>query len=449
MKRKTLPSFTHQLTFGATPPKRRGRWLFYLLAFALVGYGLAYPLLEELRFAAGPEIVSPPPMAEAPQVVAPPAPEPPPVKKVDIEYVVRPNDTLGQIFQRLKLDAAELPAILGVPAARDSLALLKPGERLTFALWNDVLHGLDRRIGETQVLSIARGDNGFAAQVVETPIEIKTVQVRGTINSSLFFTGRAVGLPAETVQQLANDIFGWDIDFARDIRPGDRFKIVYEQKYRDGEYLGDGRIVAAEYINGGAVHRAVRYTSPDGAIDGYFTPEGRSVRRPFLRAPIDFTRVSPKISADGRQTLLHTLPEHRGLDYPAPAGTIVNAAGDGRVRVAGVNGDYGNTVIIEHGGGISTLYAHLSAFARDLQTNPRVKQGDIIGFVGHSGAATAPHLHYEYRVDGTPTDPRTAELPVGAPIPDAYLADFRSQLGALLAGLEQPGDAIVTAFRID
>lgn len=249
--------------------------------------------------------------------------------------------------------------------------------------------------------------------------------------------------------QLANDIFGWDIDFARDIRPGDRFKIVYEQKYRDGEYLGDGRIVAAELVNDGEVHRAVRYTSPDGAIDGYFTPEGRSVRRPFLRAPIDFSRVSPKISPAGRQTILYTLHGHRGLDYAAPAGAVVKAAGDGRVRFAGASGEYGNTVIIEHGGGISTLYAHLSAFARDLQTNQRVKQGEIIGFVGHSGAATAPHLHYEYRVDGTPTDPRTAELPAGAPIPDKYPADFQSKLGALLAGLEQAGDAVVTAVRTD
>lgn len=442
MKRKTRASFNHQLTFG---PKRRkrGRWVFP--ALLLIAGGLAYGLSSE-RPTAVPQTASSAAPAEAPPLAAAPAPEPPPVKKIDIDYVVKPNDTLGQIFTTLKLDVTELPALLNDPVVRQKFKPLKPGDELTLALENGVLHGLRRRLSETEVLSITRGDNGFAATVVTTPIETRTAQVRGTINSSLWVAGHAVGLAPQMVQQLASDIFGWHVDLALDIRPGDRFNVIYEQKYRAHEYLGDGRIVAAELVSNGEAYRAVRYTSADGKIDDYFTPDGRSVRRQFVRAPIDFTRVSANAHPTGRAPVITTLREHHGIDYPAPVGTVVKAAGDGRIKFVGANGEYGNTVIIEHGGRLSTLYAHLSAFARGLEPNRHVKQGETIGYVGNTGASTAPHLHYEYRVDGTYTDPRTAEPTEGASIPEQYLADFQSKSAALLASLEQPGDAIVTAL---
>ena len=446
MKRTARLSFNHELTFAR--PKRRGRWLFTALALPLIVGGLTYVLWNEIRTWV-PEIAATRPTAEtsmaAPTVNPAPAPEPPPVVKVDIDYVVRPNDTLGEIFSRLKLDVNQIPAILDLPAVRDRFKPLQPGDKLTFALENGALHGIDRRISETEILSISRGESGFAAEVVATPIEMKTAQMRGTINSSQFLAGRVAGLSPEMVQQLANEIFAWDIDFTRDIRPGDRFNVVYEQKFRADQYLGDGRIVAAELINGDKVHRAVRYTSPDGKIDGYFTPDGHSVRRQFLRTPLDATRVSANTDPEGRRPLLNTMSEHRGIDYPAPTGTAVKAAGDGRIKSIGVNGEYGNAVVIEHGGAISTLYAHLSAFQRGLQTGQRVKQADTIGYVGGTGAATAPHLHYEYRVDGTYTDPRTVEQPPGARIPTEYLADFQSKSAALLTALRQPGDAAATA----
>lgn len=441
MKRNTRASFNHQLTFAKIRPKRRGRWLFSALVFALIGGALTYTLWEE--FQPPPAIAPPAATTELPAAAAAPAPEAPPVVKVDIAYVVRPSDTLGEIFSQLNLDVTELPAILNVPAVRARFKPLHPGDKLTLALENGVLHGIERRISETEILSIARGDGGFAAKVIETPVVIKTAQVRGTINSSLFVAGRAAGLSPEMVQHIANEIFGWHIDFARDVRAGDRFNVVYEQKYRDEEYLGDGHIVAAEFVNDGENYRAVRYTSSDGKIDGYFTPDGRSVRRQFLRAPIDVTRVSPSANAAHRQPLLNTLDEHQGIDYPAPVGTAIKAAGDGRIKFVGANGAYGNTVTIDHDGAISTRYAHMSAFVSGLQTKQRVKQGETIGYVGSSGAATAPHLHYEYRVNGAHTDP--SEPAGGATIPAEYLADFQSKLAALLARLEQPGDALVTA----
>jgi murein DD-endopeptidase MepM/ murein hydrolase activator NlpD len=445
MKRNKQPSFNHRLTFGTTRRKSRSGRLLSLLVFSLVAVGVAYALSKGLHYAA-PHVDSLTPSAQTSATAAAAAPAAPPVVKVDIEYVVRPNDTLGQIFRQLNLNTGVVPALLAAPAVRDSFRLLKPGDRFTVQLENGALHAIHRRLSETETLSITRSGNSFTAKVVKTPLEVKTVQVRGTVNASLLAAGGAVGLTPKVAQQLAENVFAWDVDFALDIRPGDRFNVIYEQKYRDGEYVGDGQIVAAELTNNGETYRAVRYTSPDGKIDGYFTPDGKSLRRQFVRAPLDLTRVSASPSAD-RKPLL-SMHEREGIDYPAPVGTEVRAAGDGRIRFVGVNGEYGNTVILEHGESTSTLYAHLSTFGRDIQAGQRVKQGEIIGYVGNSGAATAPHLHYEYRVNGVHTDPQTAELPAGPSLPDEYLADFRSKSAALLAGLERPGDAVVTALLV-
>lgn len=436
MNRKTFASFNHQLTFLARP-KRYGRWILATLA-AIVG-GAAYVSLLEMPPVAEDATSASTKTQPRPALVAAPRP----VKKVEIDYVVKPNDTLGQIFTVLKIDVNELPGLLNSAVAREKFKALRPGDKLTIALRDGVLHGVKRRISDHELVSITRGANGFTAAVVATPFEIKTAQVRGTINASLFAAGRAVGLTPEIAQQLANNIFGWQVDFARDIRPGDRFNVVYEQKYRDQAYAGDGRIVAAELVSNGETYRAVRYTSPDGKIDDYFTPDGHSVRRPLLRAPIDLTRVTPSTSE--RKPIITLMREHRGIDYPAAAGTAVKAAGDGRIKFIADNGEYGNSIIIEHGGGRSTLYAHLSGFAKNAGLSQHVKQGETIGYVGNTGAATAPHLHYEYRVNGTATDPRTPATPTGAPLPAQYLADFQSKSAALFASLENGGEAVAMA----
>ena len=445
MKRAAQLSFHHELTFAATRPKRFGRWLFAALAVLLTAGGLGYALLPlaVIETVTSPTIEQP---ATPPQkIVATREPEPPPVVKTDIAYVVRPKDTLGEIFGQLKLDVNQIPAILEVPAVHERFKPLQPGDRLTFSLENGGLRSIDRRISETEILSIVLGDKGFTAKVTATPIETRMAHVRGTIASSQFVAGRVIGLSPTMIQQFANDIFGWDIDFALEVRPGDRFNVVYEQKFRGEEYLGDGNIVAAEFVNDGAVHRAVRYTSPDGKIDGYFTPDGHSVRRAFLRAPLDVARVSTNPDPMGHRPMLSLMSDHQGKDYPAPTGTVVKATGDGRIRSIGANGEYGNAVIIEHEGAASTLYAHLSAFERGLQPGQRVKQGDAIGYVGSSGAATAPHLHYEFRIDGKRVDPRQIEPPATEPIPADYVSDFQEKTAALLAALKQSGDAVVTA----
>jgi murein DD-endopeptidase MepM/ murein hydrolase activator NlpD len=365
-----------------------------------------------------------------------------------VEFVVRRNDTLDRIFRQLKLNLTDLASIRELPGVQAQLDRLRPGE--TIKLVHDdegLVRALSRRISETEVLSVKRveetGTSPFTAEVLATPVEIRESRAQGTIDSSLFVAARAAGVSSEIILRLANDIFGWDIDFALDIQPGDRFSLIYEQKFRDGEYIGDGRILAADFVNDGTTHRAVYYESADGKIADYFTPDGRSMRRQFLRAPLDFTRISSNFDPRRRHPILNMIRAHQGVDYAAPTGTIIKAAGDGRVSFVGTKGGYGRAVIIEHGGGISTLYGHMSRFASGLNSGDRVKQGATIGYVGSSGAATGPHLHYEYRVNGIHKNPRTVPLPDAAPIPDTYVAEFKSRSAAALARLDRASDASV------
>lgn len=425
-------------------PPSRVTWLLPALLFPLLGAALAYtvhwhatPRLTESAQAPATEITN------ESAAVAMSALEP---SHATVDYIVRRNDTLEAIFRALKLSLDDLTTILSVPSVRQALNRIRPGDEVTFVHNAGAVQALNRRISETEVLSVTRAGDGFEATVVATPIEVRRVQAHGTIESSLFVAARAVGVGPETILQLANDIFGWQIDFALDIRPGDRFNFIYEQKYRDGQHIGDGRILAAEFVNDGETHRAIHFASADGKIDSYFTPDGRSMRLRFLRAPLDFTRVSSNFNPARRHPILNTIRAHQGVDYAAATGTIIKAAGDGRVNFAGVRGGYGKVVVLEHGGGISTLYAHMSRIARGMRTGQRVKQGQTIGYVGSTGAATGPHLHYEYRVNGVHKNPRTVRLPDAAPLPAAYRADFQAHAAELLADLDRTGDANVAAL---
>lgn len=362
-----------------------------------------------------------------------------------VEFVVRRNDTLEKIFRQLQLSLQDLALIRQLPEVNRALEMLKPGERITLDHTEGALQGLTRRLNDTSLLSITRDESGFKAEVVETPLTVKIAAAHGVVDSSLYASALAAGLTPEMVMRLANDIFGWDIDFALDIRRGDEFRVVYEQQFRDDEYLGPGRILAAEFVNDGRAFRAVRYDSADGKIANYFTPEGRSMRRQFLRAPLDFTRISSGFSLARLHPILNTIRAHKGVDYAAPRGTPIWAAGDGRVSFAGVKGGYGKVIIIEHGAGISTLYGHLSGFAKAARQGARVGQGDTIGYVGSTGAATGPHLHYEYRVNGAHKNPRTIPMVNAAPISGEYLADFQKQTGPQLLALDRVARAEVTA----
>ena len=437
MRRNTRVPFDFKPPI-TTAARTRPRWFLPGLTLLLPGGLLTYALTNYSM-----------PDAPPPAAVAEPAPvfaaAPAPVTIGDkIDFVVRRNDTLERIFRQLKLSLDDLTTILDLPDVRRTFHLIRPGDKLTLIHNDGLVHALMRRISETELLSVTRADDGFAVEVIETPIEIRRAHAHGAIDSSLFVAARAAGVKPETILQLANDIFGWDIDFALDIRRGDRFSLIYEQKYRDGKYLGDARILAAEFVNGGETHRAVYYTSEDGKFSDYYAPDGRSMRRQFLRAPLDFRRISSNFNPWRRHPILNRIRAHQGVDYAASTGTVIKAAGDGRVSFLGAKGGYGRVIILEHGGGISTLYGHMSRFAR-LRNGQRVKQGQTIGYVGRSGAATGPHLHYEYRVNGAHKNPRTVRLPDAAPIPKEYLADFEAKSVGMLADLEWENGAAVAA----
>jgi murein DD-endopeptidase MepM/ murein hydrolase activator NlpD len=325
-----------------------------------------------------------------------------------VEVIVRRNDTLDQIFRRLELSVADLANLRAMRGLKTALDRLKPGEQLTLAHRDGILMGLERRISPSELLKVRRSDDadGFVAQIEETPLEAMPVTARGFIRSSLFQAGTDAGLRDQTTLALA-ELFGWDIDFALDLREGDEFAITYEKLVREGEAIGDGAILAARFINDGRVVEAIRHIGADGK-PGYFTPEGLSLRKAFLKSPVEFTRISSVFNPNRRHPILNRIRAHNGIDYAAPSGTPVRAAGDGRVAFRGVKGGYGNVVELEHAGRIVTRYGHLSRFARELAPGGRVKQGEVIAYVGNTGLATGPHLHFEYVVRGAYQDPRVA-----------------------------------------
>jgi murein DD-endopeptidase MepM/ murein hydrolase activator NlpD len=374
---------------------------------------------------------SAPPVASAPTI----APQQASVASI-VEVIVGRNDTLDGIFRRMALNKSDLAAIRNLPGIRQSLDFLKPGDAIKLTHTDGDIQGLTRKVSETQTLEVVRQDAGFAAKMINNPVETRVRTATATIDSSLFQAAEAADISDMVALKLAN-VFGWDIDFVLDIREGDRFTAVYEQIYQDGKYLRDGEVLAAEFVNSGRVYRAVRYVSDTGSV-GYYTPNGVAMRKAFLRAPVEFSRVSSAFNPHRLHPILNTIRGHMGTDYAAPTGTPVHAAGEGRVSFAGLRGGYGNALILAHGGNVSTLYGHMSRFARNLHVGSRVQQGEIIGYVGMTGLATGPHLHYEYLMNGVHKNPQTVKLPGAEPLHAEALQKFREASAPLLASLSPP-----------
>jgi murein DD-endopeptidase MepM/ murein hydrolase activator NlpD len=350
-----------------------------------------------------------------------------------IEVIVGRNDTLDAIFRRMALDTADLAAIRQLPGIRQSLDFLKPGDAIKVTHADGEIRELTRRVSETQTLNVVRKDEGFAAKMIDNPVQTRIRTATASIDSSLFQAAEAADISDTVALKLAN-VFAWDIDFVLDIREGDRFTAVYEQIFQDGKYLRDGEVLAAEFINAGKVYRAVRFVSDTGHA-GYYSPDGAPMRKAFLRAPVEFTRVSSGFNPHRLHPILNRIRGHMGTDYAAPTGTPVHAAGDGRVAFAGRRGGYGNALILAHSNSVSTLYGHMSRFAKHVGIGTRVQQGDVIGYVGMTGLATGPHLHYEYLVNGVHKNPQTVQLAGAEPLRAAALEKFRGEVAPLLADL--------------
>jgi murein DD-endopeptidase MepM/ murein hydrolase activator NlpD len=274
------------------------------------------------------------------------------------------------------------------------------------------------------------------------------VTTTGAIDSSLFAAGTAAGLRDVTTMALA-EIFRWDVDFVLDLRAGDSFRLIYEQLERDGKIVADGEILAAEFINEGKRHRAVRFVNAAGKAD-FYTPEGVSLRKAFLKAPVQFSRISSVFNPSRRHPVLNRIRAHRGVDYAAPTGTPVKAAGAGRILFRGVKGGFGNVVEVEHAGRVVTRYGHLSRFAKNMGQGRKVEQGEVIGYVGSTGLATGPHLHFEYIERGVFVDPQKAirRAEPGPPVPAAERDQFLQQTAPLLAGLDWATIAAPAGVRL-
>jgi len=352
------------------------------------------------------------------------------------EYTIKSGDNLARIFKQKKLSASTLHKIIHSSELSQSLKNIKPGQRIRFlqASNNDFL-ALEYAIDRIKTLSIhTNDDDTFSTSVIEKPVKITHVTAVGSINNSLFYDAKQAGLSDRTIMQLAN-IFGWDIDFAQNLRQGDSFSLLYEAKYIDGKRIENGHILAAEFINRGETFQAARFVDNEGHSE-YFSPKGESMRKTFLRNPIDFARVSSHFNLRRKHPVLNKIRAHKGVDYAASTGTPIKATGDGRITYRGIKGGYGRVVIIQHGQKYSSLYAHMSKYGRQKKGS-YVKQGQVIGYVGKSGLATGPHLHYEFRINGVHRNPLTAKFPSAKPINKKLFAQFKQQTGPLLAQLSQ------------
>ena len=347
---------------------------------------------------------------------------------------VRSGQTVGDIFHQNGLNPGILQQLLGNPANASALRNVHPGDEFAFLRAADgSLHGLrfDRDDHTRVVVSIDA--DGMHQRIVDRLIERRTHVAHGVVERSLFDAGAQAGMSDSMVLKLAN-AFGYDIDFAQDLRQGDSFTVIYDEVYREGERLRDGDIVGATFINRGKRYSAFRYTDAAGNTM-FYSDDGRPLRKAFLRTPVEFTRISSLFTAGRMHPILGTMRAHRGVDYAAPSGTPIHAAGDGKITFRGWQNGYGNVVILQHGGHYSTLYGHMSRFA-SIRDGQRVSQGQTIGYVGATGMATGPHLHYEFRIDGTHRDPLSVTLPKPEPLPQVELARFHGQTQPMLAKLK-------------
>ena len=352
------------------------------------------------------------------------------------QEVIRRGDTIAAILDRLNVSQQDKLDFLR--EARNSRAMrqLRPGKVIhaqTTADGNLLM--LRYFFGKEELFLMEKTDQ--ALKMTEQKIELESqIQMKsGTVNSTLFAATDSAGIPNTAAAQMI-DIFASDIDFYRDLRKGDRFTIVYETLLdNNGEFAKTGKVLAVEFVNNNKTYQAVYFQSSNGDF-GYYTPGGESLRKAFLKAPLEFSRISSGFTNARFHPVLKKWRAHRGIDYAAPTGTPVKATANGTVTFAGTQRGYGKLIILKHNSKYETAYGHLSGFAKGLNNGTRIKQGDIIGYVGMTGMATGPHLHYELRVDGVQRDPSKIILPTAPPIAKKDMPAFQNETQSLIARLD-------------
>lgn len=376
-----------------------------------------------------PEIVSEPAIAASVQ----PQPQPQPIIEHWQDFTVRNGDTLTSIFKRAGLSSRDAFLVSDAVKETNALKRIYPGQTLSFVINDHQLHKLKHIRNQLESSMITATDQGYRVKEIEKQPDITPRFVKGTIENSLFLDASRAGLSDRMIMELAA-IFGWDIDFVLDLRQGDHFNLVYEEKFLDGKKIGEGNILSAQFVNQGETYTAIRYTDSNGD-SSFYTPQGDSMRKAFLRSPVDFARISSSFKTRRKHPILGLTRAHKGTDYAARTGTPIKAAGDGKIIWRGKKGGYGNCVIVQHGGNITTLYGHMNNYRKGQKNGSRVRQGDVIGYVGQTGLASGPHLHYEFRVNGVHKNPQTVKLPHAAPLDKAERAPFFAVAEQALAQL--------------
>ncbi|MGQ4660575.1 peptidoglycan DD-metalloendopeptidase family protein [Lysobacter sp. F6437] len=347
---------------------------------------------------------------------------------------VQSGETLGALFERMGVPASTMYRILEQPGAKHVLTRLRPGAELGFDLpVGGQLRTFRFDRDPTHRVELAIGADTITEQVTERPTETRTVVASGEISSSLYASARRAGLSPSAIATLTDDIFQYDIDFT-DAQKGDRFSVVYEQLWREGERIGTGEVAAATFTTGGKTFSGFRFEH-DGKV-GYYTADGRPLKKAFIRMPIPYARVTSGFTKARKHPVLGRTRRHDGVDYGAGTGTPIHAAGDARVKFVGWKSGYGRTIVLDHGRGYTTLYAHMSRFGK-YKRGSSIKQGTVIGYVGSSGLATGPHLHYEFRINGVHRNPLTVTMPPPEPLKGAALVAFRAQTAPALARIQQ------------
>ncbi|MES1948029.1 peptidase M23B [Salinisphaera sp. C84B14] len=354
------------------------------------------------------------------------------------DVTIRKGDTLSIAFSRNDLSYADSLKIAHMKEHGKRFTRgLRAGDTMKVKADADghVL-AIDFPIDPLHTLQVRPHKKGYQGDMVLTDVEHRSAYASGTINTSFYVDALEAGLSDRQIMKLI-EIFGWDIDFAFDTRPGDRFVVVYDELYKDGDKIANGDILAAAFVNRGRDVRAVRYDEAgDEQGTVYYSPDGRAMKKAFIRTPVDYTRISSGFNLSRSHPILNRIRRHEGTDYAAPTGTPIKATGNGRIVFRGRRGGYGNMIVVRHDSHLSTRYGHMSRFASGQGVGSKVKQGEIIGYVGMSGLATGPHLHYEFRVDGNPKDPERVDLPKALPLPNEYMADFRKHSAPLLSQLD-------------
>jgi murein DD-endopeptidase MepM/ murein hydrolase activator NlpD len=337
---------------------------------------------------------------------------------------IQKGDSVAALLQRLSVNDAAAFDFLRTSKEAKTIFQLRPGR--TVQTVTDETGGLQRLVymySHDKYLDVRKAADGFTATERAVAPDVQHVHKSGAIRSSLYGATDDANIPDAVANQLAR-IFSTDIDFHVDLRAGDRFSVIYEMLYHEGEYLRPGRVISADFTNKGKRFEAYLFTDSEGN-DGYYAADGSNRAKSFLRSPLAFSRVSSGFG--GRMhPIFKNWRQHRGVDFAAPRGTPTWATADGTIEFAGVKGGYGNVIEIRHNGAVTTLYAHLSGFASGVRKGVRVSQGQTVGYVGSTGFATGPHLHYEFKISGQHQDPMRVALPKADPIAAKYVARFRA-----------------------